>query len=130
MKQFNIEDYLKNPNQKLVTRDGRKVRRVLCTDARGPYPVIVLVESPDGTADEAQSFTAEGRFCSGESRVYDLFFVPEKHEGWINIYKGRGGLITNPYVFSSREDAEESSRHCCGYTEGMYLATAKVEWEE
>ena len=81
MKPFRLEEYINNPNQKLVTRDGRKVRRVLCTDARGPYPVIVLVESPDGTAEEAQSFTAEGRFYSGESRVYDLCFAPEKKEG-------------------------------------------------
>ena len=24
MKQFNLEEYLKNPNRKIVTRDGRK----------------------------------------------------------------------------------------------------------
>lgn len=123
MKQFNIEDYLKNPSQKLVTRDGRKVRRVLCTDARGPYPVIVLVESPDGTADEAQSFTAEGRFCSGESRVYDLCFASVKHEGWANIY----GEFLAGEIFSTKEEAEEYVR--LTGAKG-FVATAKVEWEE
>lgn len=28
---FNVEKYVKNPNRKIVTRDGRNVR-ILCTD--------------------------------------------------------------------------------------------------
>ena len=44
MKPFSLEEYLKNPNKKMVTRDGRKVTRVLCTDARGSYPVVALIE--------------------------------------------------------------------------------------
>ena len=31
MKQFNLEEYLKNPSKNVVTRMGRKVR-VICTD--------------------------------------------------------------------------------------------------
>lgn len=129
MKQFNLEEYLKNPSRKVVTRDKRNAR-IVCTDARGTYPVTALVEHYDGTSENAFVFTEDGEYLADGTDKKDLFFVPETREGWINIYKGRGGLITNPYVFSSREDAEESSRHCCGYTEGMYLATAKVEWEE
>lgn len=33
MKQFNLEEYLKNPKRKVVTRDGRDVR-VICTDRK------------------------------------------------------------------------------------------------
>ena len=31
MKQFNLKEYLKDPNKKGVTRDGRNVR-IICTD--------------------------------------------------------------------------------------------------
>lgn len=125
MKPFSLEEYIKNPNQKLVTRDGRKVRRVLCTDARGPYPVIVLVESPDGTAEEAQSFTAEGCFYSGESRVYDLCFAPEKKEGWANIFNIDGCNHLDHKIYESKEDAEKEGKFW-----SFYVSTIKVEWEE
>ena len=127
MKPFNIEEYLKNPNREIVTRDGRNVR-IICTNFDSEkYPIIGEIKGYGQPAIYDEGGCAP---CSDYDNSTDLFFVPETREGWINIYKGRGGLITNPYVFSSREDAEESSRHCCGYTEGMYLATAKVEWEE
>ena len=33
MRFFNLEEYLKNPSQKVVTRDGREVR-IICTDMK------------------------------------------------------------------------------------------------
>ena len=39
MKPFNLEEYLANPNKELITRDGRKVKRILCTDVKSKYPV-------------------------------------------------------------------------------------------
>ena len=41
MKPFNLEEYLANPSKKVVTRDGRKIR-IICTDAKSDYPIIVL----------------------------------------------------------------------------------------
>ena len=43
---FNLEEYTKNPNRKIVTRDGRAVTKILCTDAKGPFPIVALVENP------------------------------------------------------------------------------------
>ena len=34
-KPFSLEEYRKNHSRKIVTGDGRKVRRILCTDAKG-----------------------------------------------------------------------------------------------
>ena len=130
MKPFNLEEYLANPNKKIVTRDGRKVTRVLCTDAKGPYPVAVLVESFDGISAIAKSYTSDGQYYVNGESPSDLFFVTEKHEGWINIFRGKDGPIITGYMFVSKEEAEESSRHCNGFTQGLYLATVKVEWEE
>ena len=50
MKQFNLEEYLKNPSRKVVTRDGRNVR-IICTDKRGTnFPIVALVECEDELA--------------------------------------------------------------------------------
>ena len=45
MKPCNLEEYLANPNKKLVTRDGREVERILCTDAVGTYPIVAFLPS-------------------------------------------------------------------------------------
>ena len=50
--------------------------------------------------------------------------------GWVNIFRGKDGPITGDIIFSSKEEAEESSMHCCGFTKGLYLTTVKIEWEE
>ena len=43
MKQFNLDEFKKNPNRKVVTRSGLPVR-VICTDKMGEYPVVALVK--------------------------------------------------------------------------------------
>ena len=39
MKEFNLNEYLKNPSQKVVTRDGRNVR-IIYTDAMRNLPKV------------------------------------------------------------------------------------------
>ena len=126
MKQFNLEEYLKNPSKKIVTRDGRKVKRILCTDARGNYPIVALVESYDGTADKSLQYTKDGRY-SVEYRmsVSDLFFAPEKHEGWINIYADiNDNSYPGNHIFKSKEEAIEAVDNY------NYVSTIKIEWED
>ena len=85
MKPFNLKEYLKNPSRKVVTRDGRNVKRILCTDARNIYPVAALVESHDGIRDNVFQYTKDGGYFAYEDTDADLFFTTEKYEGWINI---------------------------------------------
>lgn len=33
MKQFSLEEYIKNPSRKIVTRDGKEAR-IVCTDKK------------------------------------------------------------------------------------------------
>ena len=49
MKQFDLQEYLANPNRQVITREGKKVR-IICTDAKSIYPVISLVD--DGICGE------------------------------------------------------------------------------
>ena len=123
MKQFNLDEYLKNPTRKVVTRDGRKVTRFLCTDVKGDYPIVALVENFSGN-ETPISYTKDGKYRIGDKSGGDLFFAPEKHEGWINIY--RDTILSGAYykyIYPSEEDAKENA--CSGA-----IATIKIEWEE
>lgn len=128
MKQFNLEEYLKNPNKKVVTRDGRSVR-IRCTDRKGKgQPIVALVETPDRDEEYVGTYREDGRWStSGCASDLDLFFAPEKHEGWINVYRDRdtGATSFGAILYTSREEAEEVGR-----ADGYYVATAKIEWEE
>lgn len=125
MKKFNLQEYLANPSRQLVTRDGSKAR-IICTDAKTEYPVIALVERNSGAYEEAISYTRGGHYLSYESsRVNDLFFAPEKHEGWMNLYKRDFGLVQGDLV----RDSEEVAKKIASGDED-YITTIKVEWEE
>ena len=125
MKQFNLEEYLANPSRKVVTRAGRAVTRFLCTDAKGYYPIVALVEKSDGAVEEPLSYTKDGDFCLGEKHPCDLFFAPEKKEGWINLYRGSLDCICAGNAYTSKDEAEkhiDDSEH--------YITTIRIEWEE
>ena len=126
MRQFSLEEYLKNPSKKVVTRDGKSVR-IRCTDRKdADYSIVALIDSKG--KEEILSYTKNGYFYyDGRKDVNDLFFAPEKHEGWINVYRDRdaGTVSFGAILYTSREEAEE-----VGKTDVYYAATAKIEWEE
>ena len=119
MKPFNLEEYLKNPKRKVVTKDGRNVR-IVCTDVKSElYPVLALV---DNWGEEiCNSYTKEGRFLPNNEAHRDLFFAPEKREGWVNVYRDFDGLMCGS-VFATEEDAKHNAKTA--------IATVKIEWEE
>ena len=121
MKQFNLKEYLANPNRKLVTRDGREVR-IICTDKKNDCPIVALVKSPDGK-EITFSYTKEGEYFPGASDNKDLFFTNKKHEGWGIIYKS--SLFSS--IFSSKEEAKEFVERTGTKNTA---AIAKIEWEE
>ena len=124
MKPFNIEDHLKNPTRRVVTRGGRPAR-IIRTDARGEYPVVALVEYDDASDD--YTYTKDGIFSIGGSGEEDLFFAPEKHEGWVNLLKDLNGdaFVGSPIIYETKENAEKDGKEC-----NNYISTAKIEWEE
>ena len=127
MEQFSLEKYLANPSRKVVTRDGRNAR-IICTDRRDlNFPIIALIENISGGGEKDCSYTKDGRHYTDCSDIFDLFFAPEKHEGWVNLYKdldeGRTRYIGN--IYNSKEGAENSI-----INNGRYLTTLKIEWEE
>ena len=126
MEQFSLEKYLANPSRKVVTRKGYPVR-ILCTDRKGDYPIIALVENCDSIDVSVCSYNKNGIFyTSGLSDNNDLFFAPETHEGWINVYRySDGGHAYAGAVYDSKEDAEKRK-----IIDENYVTTIKIEWEE
>ena len=122
MKEFNLEEFKKNPNQKVVTRDGREVR-IVCTDFKNSsYPIITLVRK---NKDEEVIMYYQK---SGKDTYHpniDLFFAPIKSEGWINIFKDEDLPFINGDIYESKNKAEEEA-----IGEPDYIATIKIEWEE
>ena len=124
MKQFNLEEYLKNPSRKVVTRDGSKVR-IICTDKNGDCPIVALITTLDGVAEETVTYKENGKFFGDTSYRYDLFFAPEKHEGWVNLYRCALDVIYAGSVYTSEKEAKERIDD-----PQRYVATVKIEWEE
>ena len=136
MKQFNLKSYIANP-RKVITRDGRNVR-ILCVDAKGDYPVVALI--PDGEGeykrDSPEAYTEDGCNYSGRISYLDLFFAPEIHEGWANVFGGADGnsylgdshgnsYVGDSHIFKSKEEAEKEGKKWKDY-----IATVRIEWEE
>ena len=118
MKPFNFEEYLKNPSKKLVTRSGYNAR-IICTDRKdADYPIIALVSRESIEKESTLYYTKEGRFYVNGLSESDLFFVAERREGWINIYKGADGnsYVGDSYIFKSEENAEKT-----GMTDKDYI---------
>ena len=123
MKQFNLEEYLANP-RKVITRDGRNAR-IICTDAKNNYPIVALIETPNGKERQPCGYKEDGTYIIGEKSPCDLFFAPEKHEGWLNIYRNESGFYLRGN-YKSKEEADEVAK--ANYK--TFCATVKIEWEE
>ena len=124
MKEFSLEEYLKNPDREVVTRDGRPVR-IICTDRKGVTPIIALVNN--GLSEElGYAFYSDGKVFIDKDNELDLFFVPEKHEGWININKWPNGVRdTDGIIYDTELDIPDIPP-----VGGKRVATIKIEWKE
>ena len=119
---FNLKEYLKNPLRKVVTRDGRNVR-IICTNAKGNFPIIALVETYNGT-EVALRLSGDGHFYNEAEDSRDLFFATEKQEGWINVYlDAENDSYVGTRIYKSKEDAENDGKIWRGY-----VTTLKIEW--
>ena len=126
MKPFNLEEYLANPSKKIVTREG-KPARIICTDAKfEKYPLVALITKKNGREFIA-IFDTLGKYHCKHDSYLDLFFAPEKKEGWINIFKGVSDnhFLGYTCIFKTKENAEEGRKGVSGY-----ITTIKIEWEE
>ena len=90
------------------------------------YPVLTICRV-DPTHDCYYSYTLNGKHNLDVDSHLDLFFVPEKKEGWINLLRNSCGEVfissTYPYEDEKTAKLEASSR-------SNIVATCKITWEE
>ena len=87
MKRFSLQEYLANPSQKVVTRDGKPVR-ILCTDAKGDYPIVGLIHYTYGDEREVpESYTENGSYD-----IEDFLLV------FIIVFIGDFFIIKKPFI--------------------------------
>ena len=124
MKQFNLQEYLANPNRQVVTRDGSKAR-IVCTDFNNPdFPVVGEIKGHKWPL----SFATNGTSIKGRQLCSDLFFAPEKHEAWINLFRDCCTGVNYPgcRLFNTKKEAKQN----LAIEDDRYIATIKIEWEE
>ena len=111
----------------VCTRDGRKAR-IICFDAKGDKPIIALVEAKgnkDALIEEVERYFINGHSVFEVRETNDdLMMEPEKHEGWVNVYRDFN-VVHAKNVFDTREEALKN----IGGGENC-VATVKIEWEE
>ena len=125
MKQFYVKEYLKNPERRVVTRDGSPVR-IICIDRAGmnTKPIVALITLPNG--DEAiKSYWENGIETRENEDRNDLFFAPEKRTDYINLYYNGSSYYLGGAVYTSEEEAK---RIAAG--DEYYITTIKAEWED
>ena len=112
----------------VYTRDGRKAR-IICFDGKGDQPIIALIEAK-GNKD-ALIEKVERYFINGHSVFEvretndDLMMLPEKKEGWVNVYQG--GKLDADYIYPTKETAVTNIFKSM---EDNYIDTIKVNWSE
>ena len=126
LKPFDLE--AAKAGKPVCTRDGRKAR-IISFDRKFlfkgvSYPIIALVED---TAKEETiyGYNEKGKVIIENDTPYkdDLMMLPQKKEGWLNIYKDFEDTVC--CVYPTEKEALED-----GETEKDYITTIKIEWEE
>lgn len=128
MEQFNLEIYLKNPDQKIVTRDGRSVR-IICTNRKSENcPIVALIQDTPDDFEDAYYYTIDGKGVIRGHESMDLFFAPEKQE--CPFKKGDRVLVRDydneswrPRIFSSYDsyDKECKYKYECDGDDDKYI---------
>ena len=112
MKPFYLE--FAKQGKPVCTRDGRKAR-IICFDKAGSYPIVALVKKNE-REENTCFYTEAGKSHVGMEEL-DLMMLPEKKEGWMNIYKFS--------LYNTEEEALKSVS-----APSTYIRTIKIEYED
>ena len=118
LKPFSWE--LAKQGKPVYTRDGRKAR-IICFNAKrkDERNIIALVPSKDYPGfEDLIAYPNNGNYHGGHENDGDLMMLPEKKEGWVNVYRY---CLGGPY--ESKEYALKQKMEDC-------IDTVKISWEE
>ena len=114
----------------VCTRDGRKAR-IICFDRKGynMFPIVALIMNGDRESD-IYTYRPNGTWDnSGNESDKDLMMLPEKKEGWVNVYRDCDGanITKDDNIYSSKDAAIASAQII---DRDNYVATTIIKWEE
>lgn len=129
LKPFDLE--AAKAGKPVCTRDGRKAR-IICFDAKRKDGKNIMALIPSKEYPEFEDLVAypnNGNYHGGHENDGDLMMLPQKKEGWVNVYKSheRGNTISFivASIYPTKEEAKKSY-----VVEFDYVDTVKIEWEE
>lgn len=118
LKPFDLE--AAKAGKPVCTRDGRKAR-IICFDAKCDKPIVALIY--DCNKETVFQYLKSGRFFVDQIDRYDLMMLPEKKEGWVNVYNSLGVITFSHNPYDTKEEAMKDKGK-------YYVDTVKIEWEE
>lgn len=96
----------------VCTRDGRKAR-IICFDLKnGNHPIVAAIEGDE--YETILCYTIKGEISENIKSENDLMMLPEKKEGWVNVYKDS--------VYDTKDEALIGRSKSIGY-----IDTIKIE---
>lgn len=110
MKEFKLQDFLKNPNRRIIDHDGEEVS-ILSTERPDKYNIVVMTKSGNVyTVDE------NGKHSDKYGDRMNLYFAPTVITRWMNIYPnyafGTMELRNSP-LYESKEIALKVANADC-----------------
>ena len=127
LKPFDLE--AAKAGKPVCTRDGRKAR-IICFDAKSKDEknIIALVSSKDCPGFENLiAYPNNGNYYRGYENNGDLMMLPEKKDGWVNVYKeetNNNERLIEQTIYKTRKDAFDNA------CPKGYITTTKIKWEE
>lgn len=118
LKPFSIE--AAKAGKPVCTRDGRKAR-IICFDLKNEeYPIVAAIGND--SSETLLCYTINGEIVKGNYKSdKDLMMLPEKKEGWVNVYKD--GLLGTRVHNTKKEAFDNASPR-------DYVDTVRISWEE
>lgn len=123
LKPFSLE--AAKAGKPVCTRDGRKAR-IICFDRDWDMHIVALVTGSLG--EEVHYYLSNGQVDFDKQNDDDLMMLPEKKEGWVNVYHWLNGIseyACDDIVFDTKECATQYAEN-----ENNYITTIKINWEE
>ena len=126
LKPFSLE--AAEAGKPVCTRGGRKVR-IICFDAKGMHQPIIALITQDNGVEYIETYYSNGRFNddSNSQSDNDLMMLPEKKEGWVNVYREESNnneRLIGQTIYKTRKDAFDNA------CPKGYITTTKINWEE
>ena len=106
----------------VCTRDGRKAR-IICFDRDWDMHIVALVSDPFG--ESVHYYLSNGKVDFDKQNDEDLMMLPEKKEGWVNVYYDNDASSHRGcrFIYDTKEQAVKEAG-------SAYITTVKINWEE